>query len=128
MHPQPSFGGLAAASATGMKRQMPSSETCARLALTVWTFVLSQFRVMPGGSTASPNGVGATKWGVTVRSAISSTPVQWNIAGWMFRRVAPAGTVNSTDFVTQSESAPGSGTFGGKQVHLGQGTSSHDTD
>ncbi len=32
----------------------------------------------------------------------------------MFRRVAPAGTFNSTDFVTQSESALNSGTSAGK--------------
>ena len=49
-----------------------------------------------------------------MRSAISNTPVQWNRAGWMFRRVAPPGTVNSTDFVTQSESALSSGTPAGK--------------
>ena len=96
-----------------MKRQMPSSETCARLAFTVLTLVLSQFRLTPAGSTASVNCVGATRWGVTVRSAISNTPVQWNIAGWMFRRVAPAGTFSSTDFVTQSESALNSGTCAG---------------
>ena len=69
---------------------------------------------MPAGSTASANCVVAARWGVTVRSAISNTPVQQNIAGWMFRRVAPLGTFSSTDFVTQSESARNSGTSAGK--------------
>ena len=64
-----------------------------------------------------PTSLGATiaKWGVTVRSAISNTPVQRNIAGWMFRRVAPLGTFSSTDLVTQSESAASSGTSAGSQ-------------
>jgi uncharacterized hydantoinase/oxoprolinase family protein len=50
-----------------MKRQMPSRDNCARFALTVVTFVLSQFRLTPSGRTASATCVAAAKWGATAR-------------------------------------------------------------
>ncbi len=92
---------------------MPVSDARSRLVFTFSMLNLSQSRLVPAGNSAFGSEGVATMWGVTVISATSNTPVQRNMAGWMFRRVAPAGTFNSTVFVTQSESAANSGTCTG---------------